>query len=55
MHPTVEQQEQELELKAKMVEYKAIATGHVDNLPIKAVCACIVHFPSLVKFILGNS
>jgi|Transcript_6304 predicted HicB family RNase H-like nuclease len=36
VHPTVEQQEQELELKAKMVEYKAIATGHVDNLPIKA-------------------
>lgn len=36
VHPTVEQQEQELETKAKMVEYKAIATGHVDALPIKA-------------------
>eukprot|EP01004_Peranema_trichophorum_P009956 NODE_870_length_2288_cov_107.894688_g743_i0.p1 GENE.NODE_870_length_2288_cov_107.894688_g743_i0~~NODE_870_length_2288_cov_107.894688_g743_i0.p1 ORF type:complete len:717 (-),score=152.64 NODE_870_length_2288_cov_107.894688_g743_i0:75-2225(-) len=36
LHPTVEQQEQELETKAKMVEYKAIATGHVDALPIKA-------------------
>jgi predicted HicB family RNase H-like nuclease len=36
VHPTVEQQEQELETKAKMVEYKAIAIGQVDALPIKA-------------------
>lgn len=36
IHPTVEQQEQELETKAKMVEYKAIAIGHVDTVPIRA-------------------
>mmetsp|Transcript_118824 Transcript_118824/g.206932 ORF Transcript_118824/g.206932 Transcript_118824/m.206932 type:complete len:714 (-) Transcript_118824:730-2871(-) len=35
IHPTVEQQEHELEVKAKMVEYKAISLGHVDSLPIK--------------------
>eukprot|EP00668_Euglena_longa_P002854 GGOE01003339.1.p1 GENE.GGOE01003339.1~~GGOE01003339.1.p1 ORF type:complete len:725 (+),score=351.05 GGOE01003339.1:51-2177(+) len=36
IHPVVEQQEEELELKTKMVEYKALAIGQVDTLPIKA-------------------
>eukprot|EP00667_Euglena_gracilis_P003128 EG_transcript_3135 len=36
IHPVVEQQEEELELKAKMVEYKALAIGQVETLPIKA-------------------
>ena len=34
-------QEHELELKAKMVEYKAISLGHVDALPIKQELASI--------------
>eukprot|EP01006_Ploeotia_vitrea_P029453 TRINITY_DN61999_c0_g1_i1.p1 TRINITY_DN61999_c0_g1~~TRINITY_DN61999_c0_g1_i1.p1 ORF type:complete len:733 (+),score=119.87 TRINITY_DN61999_c0_g1_i1:81-2279(+) len=36
VHPVVEQQEEELETKAKMVEYKAISVGHVDAIPIQA-------------------
>ena len=35
IHPVVEHQEQALATRAKMVEYKAIAMGHVDSVPIR--------------------
>ena len=35
IHPVVEHQEQALATRAKMVEYKAIAMGHVDTVPIR--------------------
>eukprot|EP01062_Namystynia_karyoxenos_P045237 TRINITY_DN3356_c0_g2_i2.p1 TRINITY_DN3356_c0_g2~~TRINITY_DN3356_c0_g2_i2.p1 ORF type:complete len:607 (+),score=317.51 TRINITY_DN3356_c0_g2_i2:159-1979(+) len=35
IHPVVEHQEQSLATRAKMVEYKAIAIGHVDSVPIR--------------------
>jgi len=35
VHPVIEHQEQSLATRAKMVEYKAIAIGHVDSVPIR--------------------
>eukprot|EP01065_Artemidia_motanka_P012430 TRINITY_DN1683_c0_g1_i1.p1 TRINITY_DN1683_c0_g1~~TRINITY_DN1683_c0_g1_i1.p1 ORF type:complete len:748 (+),score=386.18 TRINITY_DN1683_c0_g1_i1:116-2245(+) len=35
VHPVIEHQEQSLATRAKMVEYKAIANGHVDSVPIR--------------------
>lgn len=35
VHPVIEHQEQSLATRAKMIEYKAIAIGHVDSVPIR--------------------
>eukprot|EP01063_Lacrimia_lanifica_P033465 TRINITY_DN5953_c0_g1_i1.p1 TRINITY_DN5953_c0_g1~~TRINITY_DN5953_c0_g1_i1.p1 ORF type:complete len:703 (+),score=391.78 TRINITY_DN5953_c0_g1_i1:65-2173(+) len=35
VHPVLEQQEQALATRARMVEMKAIAIGHVDSVPIR--------------------
>eukprot|EP01008_Symbiontida_sp_HLA12_P002736 NODE_66_length_1500_cov_424.324619_g63_i0.p1 GENE.NODE_66_length_1500_cov_424.324619_g63_i0~~NODE_66_length_1500_cov_424.324619_g63_i0.p1 ORF type:complete len:454 (-),score=100.04 NODE_66_length_1500_cov_424.324619_g63_i0:137-1408(-) len=35
VHPVVEHQQQELETKAKIVEYKALSVGHTSSAPIR--------------------
>ncbi|KAJ9446778.1 73 kDa paraflagellar rod protein [Diplonema papillatum] len=35
IHPVIEHQEQSLATRAKMVEFKALAIGHVDSVPIR--------------------
>lgn len=36
VHPTVEQEDEEFETKSKMVEYKALAMGHLDRLSLRS-------------------